>query len=689
MAYLFKVSHLSKRYKGEDKFVLDDLSFSFPDHGFIAIIGKSGCGKSTLLHLLLGLLKPSKGKIFYKKKNMAEYSKTEWLQFRRHESSIVHQHYNLIDESSALSNVMLPLLISGQSRIKAKKQSLDLLKRFHLEHLADKKVRLLSGGEKQRIAICRSLVTSPSVIFCDEPTGALDSDNAKVVMDMLLSISKTSLVVFVTHNIELAQRYSDRMILLKNGKIEQDRLIRSIPAKIDQKETRKSIRQGIWIGSFLKRNLNRHPVMVNVRIVSSFIGFVSILLCVGFAYGNAPALESVKQNTLDYCTLTLARKDYVEVPSSPLRLIKQSRPSLEEAEELLEDSSSSSIHLDYSYFFPPSLPFSFDDERKEPCRFCPLYDITLKEFGSNLLRTFDESFSVLDNACYVNQEFKEQYDIGEGNIIRVSYESILAYEGHKETVLTEFEFYIAGVIEEFGFLNSPKIYYSYPMLERFYGDYELEDFPLRNGRKETVSSLLASLPGDINYTNYGYLVFTHAIDEANHLFQMIEAQEDDGLLLHSDAYDIATSFSSLAEALLACLILFIIISIVSLALIIALNAYSSFLSQKKQSAILLSLGAKHSDIVSLVSLEGVALSLVAVLLALPTSILGEKLLSRILENQFGIPNLIQIPFASLWGVPYLLLPLIIIVALLIPVISSIIPLSFAGRIDLAEALKEE
>lgn len=689
MSCLFRVSHLSKRYKGEDKFVLDDLSFSLPDRGMIAIAGKSGCGKSTLLHLLLGSLSPTKGKIAYKGKNLAEFSKKDWLKYRRNESSIVFQHYNLMESMTAIDNVALPMRIAGYSKAKANKRAKDLLFRFHLEEHGNKKVCLLSGGEKQRVAICRSLALSPEVIFADEPTGALDSNNATIVMDMLLLISRKALVVIVSHNMELVEKYSDRLLLLKNGKIEQERTFHDIFVQPKKEKPAPKIRQGSWVQKFLGHNLSRHPSSVVARFASGLIGFVSILLSLGFALGNAPALDKEKKNTLDYCSFRLVQKEYVEVPSSPLRLVKESRPSVEDAEKYLAEIDAASIHLDYSFFLPTSLPFDLSGVRQDPSRVLPVYDLSLKEFGEELV--LDQLNVPIDitRHCVVNENFVRDYSAEVGQTIHLEYQAQIVHSGSKAAISSSFDFIIHSVVKEFSFLNSPKIYYSYPAVDEYYGNYVLEDFPLKNGRKPTVSSFVRDLNGDENYSNYGFWVFSHGLLGADELVQLLEKQGEDGVLLTSNAYDVANSFSSLAQALLASLGLFIAISVLSLILIIALNAYSSFLRQKKQSAILLALGAKQSDIVSLVSLEGILISGISILSALPIAYFSQGILNDVLGREFGIPNLIQIPYASLFGIPFLLIPLLLLAGVIISFLSSAIPLLFAGRIDLAEALKEE
>ena len=688
MNSLFVIQHLCKRFGSENRYALNDVSFRLPTKGLVAIGGKSGSGKSTLLHLLLGLLTPSKGKILYKGKEIRCFSKREWLIFRRYETSIVFQHYNLISHLNALQNIALSLQIAGFSSRKAKKRSLELIQRFHLEHCKDRKVNTLSGGEKQRVAICRALATHPKVIFADEPTGALDQKNAEIVMAMLKNASKHALVIVVSHNSELVEQYADRVLMLQDGKIVMDQT----KSKLDQAVVdpfQNKLSHGRWTGSFLIDSLKRNKGSVILRYISSYIGYLTILLSIGFATGNKPALDAKKIDNLEYLTFKVAYKEYVELPSSPLRLVKQSRPEMEDVNATLSDFEHASIHNDYSYFFPESMPFKVDSKSEEPCRFEPIFDISLDEIGQSIV--IDWYTNVIEDAypCIVNKSFMDAYHMKPSDMFHIDYQAEVIYGGAKQSVATSIDFYIQSIVDEFTFLNSPKVYYSYLDLDAYYGNYLLENLPLRNGRYHSVSSFVASLRGDESYSNYDYLVFAHSIMEANAMMDYINHQSDAGIVLLSNAYDVAESFLSLSEALVMASFLFMINAAMSLILIIALNAYASFLNQKKQSAVLLSLGAKQSDIEGYVAMEGVIINVVSVISALCSSYALEIILSRLLEQEFGVPNLIQIPFSSLFGIPYLLVLIAIFLALSLSFIASIIPLKAAGRIDLSEALREE
>ena len=196
---LEKISKIFKTGSG-DFYALKDVSISFPSTGLISIVGKSGSGKSTLLNILLGIEKPSSGVLKFNGKQINKMSDKAFSKYHLNDVSMVFQHYNIFSELSAKENVMLPLLMKGYSKSKADKIVTKYFNDFSLDYLIGQKASLLSGGEKQRIAILRAIVTSPKVILCDEPTGALDSKNSLAIMEMLKELSKKILVVHVSHN---------------------------------------------------------------------------------------------------------------------------------------------------------------------------------------------------------------------------------------------------------------------------------------------------------------------------------------------------------------------------------------------------------------------------------------------------------------------------------------------------------
>ena len=224
--YVIRISHLYKKYElgeGKVKVVLDNVSLMFPSHGLIAIVGKSGSGKSTLLNMIALLDKPTDGRIYYLNDNVETWKKKRVEEYHRKDIGIVFQNYHLLENSTALFNVMLPALINHNSMNEAESKAKRLFDDIGLNNsFLKKKCQDLSGGEKERVAILRALINDPKILLADEPTGALDSKNSYLVMDIFKKISQERLVIFVTHNQELVNKYADEIISIKDGRIEKN-----------------------------------------------------------------------------------------------------------------------------------------------------------------------------------------------------------------------------------------------------------------------------------------------------------------------------------------------------------------------------------------------------------------------------------------------------------------------------------
>lgn len=202
--------------------VLKGLNLSFPKQQFVTILGPSGCGKTTLLNLIGGLDKYTSGDLIIEGRSTKEFKDQDWDAYRNHRVGFVFQSYNLIPHLSVIENVEISLTLSGIDSAERKERAKQALINVDLESELYKKPNQLSGGQLQRVAIARALVNNPSIILADEPTGALDSKTSEQVMNILKEISNTRLVIMVTHNEDLAERFSDRVIQMLDGRIISD-----------------------------------------------------------------------------------------------------------------------------------------------------------------------------------------------------------------------------------------------------------------------------------------------------------------------------------------------------------------------------------------------------------------------------------------------------------------------------------
>ena len=221
---MLKLKGITKTYISGDEKVeaLKGIDIEFRKSEFVSILGQSGCGKTTLLNIIGGLDRYTTGDLMINGKSTKDFKDRDWDLYRNYSVGFVFQSYNLIPHQSVLANVELALTISGYSKEEKRERAIKALKSVGLEDQIHKKPSQLSGGQMQRVAIARAIVNNPDIILADEPTGALDTKTSVQIMDLLKEISKDKLIIMVTHNPELAEKYSNRIIRLVDGKVTDD-----------------------------------------------------------------------------------------------------------------------------------------------------------------------------------------------------------------------------------------------------------------------------------------------------------------------------------------------------------------------------------------------------------------------------------------------------------------------------------
>ena len=221
---MLTLKSITKDYLAGDMSVhaLRGVSISFRESEFVSVLGPSGCGKTTLLNIIGGLDKYTEGDLIINGRSTKEYGDKDWDTYRNHSIGFVFQTYNLIPHQSVLANVELALTISGVSRAERRERAVRVLEKVGLGDQLYKKPNQMSGGQMQRVAIARALINDPDILLADEPTGALDSETSVQIMELLKEIAQDKLVVMVTHNPDLAERYSTRIVRLLDGEVKGD-----------------------------------------------------------------------------------------------------------------------------------------------------------------------------------------------------------------------------------------------------------------------------------------------------------------------------------------------------------------------------------------------------------------------------------------------------------------------------------
>ena len=664
--------------------VLDNISLSFPSKGVFAIGGKSGSGKSTLLNILSLLSMPSKGKLFIFNKDSRFLSEKEKLYYRNHMYGFVHQKFNLLEKETVIDNVMLPLLIQGKSNKLAKKRALFLLNKFSIGKIKNRKVSILSGGEKQRVALIRAIVNEPEVIFADEPTGALDESNGETVMKLLKEIGKEKLVILVSHNQKLVSKYADYIATLEDGKIANEissyNYDKSINKCKDKKRTNPMWKRKLLINHF-KEDKKKNVL----AFFANLLAFTFLLCTIGFAFGSNDSLNIEKEKTLLLYKGSVNKKEKFAIDNSPLSLTRISRPDKEEFLDYLSGYNIS-VHNDYSYFYPQEVTFEYKNLSNH-ASFEPIFDISLNELGKDFLNTVNENRLDESLLCYVNDCFYKEFNIAVGEVVHIPFKTNVAFEGENEVITINIDLLINGIVNEFGFLNMPRIYYSFTSFEEKLKNIYVQS----NDFKKSLFSLVEDANNEDIYSSYSYVLYAHDERSKKRLFSLMDETKkiDNGIEFSSYAYSIIQSFNTLHTALSTALVPFLFLIFFAAVFICASLSFSSFLERKKEAAILLSLGASFSSIISVYVYESMLVSLFSMLLAFLFSMVVQTCLNPILENVTKIKSLISIPFSSFLNVNFLLIILSILLSLILPFIGTSLPMITFKRNTLVEELNDE
>ena len=305
---MLEIKKISKVYETENfkQKALDGVSISFRENEFVSILGPSGSGKTTLLNIIGGLDKYTSGDLIINGVSTKEYTDRDWDTYRNHSIGFVFQSYNLIPHQSVLSNVELALTLSGVSKEERRKKALKALKRVGLEDHVHKRPNQLSGGQMQRVAIARALVNDPDILLADEPTGALDSKTSVQIMDLLKEVANDRLVIMVTHNAELAEEYSTRIIELKDGKVVNDS--KEFDKNEKLKERKKIKKTNMSFRTALGLSLNNLMTKKGRTLLTAFagsIGIIGIAMILSLSNGVQTYIDRVQEETLTSYPLTI------------------------------------------------------------------------------------------------------------------------------------------------------------------------------------------------------------------------------------------------------------------------------------------------------------------------------------------------------------------------------------------------
>lgn len=670
---MVEVKNLTKEFIVNKKknIVINNLSFFLPSKGMYFIVGESGRGKSTLLNLIEGLILPTKGSIKINNHRIDKLKNDEKVEFYKKEVGILFQSFNLFNDLTVLENLKITSLIKEENNEENIKR---YLSKFKIYEKINQKVYTLSGGEKQRLALIRALINKPKIILADEPTGALDNASSIILMDELKKISENSLILIVTHNLELVKKYADGYLKFLPKGYELNNILKENPSNNVNiiKKNKLLIKDKInFYFPLLKRNLIKNfnkNLFTSLSIIFSL--FIS-LFSFSFYFNIKNYSSSLIYTYPNYNVFEVYKSFSSSINGSSLSIERKEKVEDKEIREGLNNNNFENFDVfdSFDYFFKNNIVTIDNIEYK------------------NLI--FEPSFELINNEVMVNDSFIDAYLKEFKEAMTIHFNSSNVYKGYsdyindeiEETFIIDLDFIITKKSEEFSFLGTPKIYYSYDYFETILANLNALNFSTLEEMDISYLNLLKRAKNNDSLTSYQSLVVVEK-EKFNDFYGLIEENRIfNNLKFNSDSLTIIDSFNNIINTLFIALIFFIVmISLTSFFIIFSLTFYS-YLSSKKERSILTLLGSNKKSINFLFIFEEVLVFVLSFLISICLYNLVKPSIINLLNSILSFNLNIDLSI--------ILVSFIFLIYLLITIFSSFIPLKMSNDIEIAKELKEE
>lgn len=687
-----KLLNVSRKYqinKDKDFYALKDVTLIIKN-GFVSITGKSGSGKSTLLNLIAGLDRQTKGQIYIDNNEISKMSKRKWISLYKNKIGVVFQNYNLLEDEDPIFNVALPLLIIGENKKTAYSKAKEYLAKVRIPESAQKtKVTKLSGGEKQRVAIARAIIKSPEILLCDEPTGALDSNTSKEVINILKEYSKNHLVIMVSHNLHIIKAYSDRIITIKDGRIVEDVTINH--NKVSQEAAKiKKKNNASWIDHVSMSNIKKHIARSIVSSLALITSLTLAFLTFGYVSGKDNAIDLASYRQLDYGVGTITKEEKLS-SSGVLSLTRMTRPDISDIQSQVYLTDNFIVKPNFDAILQQKLNISINNKVIEGVSFAPVYSFDKLHINNSLITDgYIPSEDTLNYLIVNNSAYDLLALNGIGKSIKISVYSQTNYIDLDETIISdtftlEFDASIVAKVDEFSYLQNPKIYYSYVALEEYVSNYLLDNLTTYFNKDITMAERLLECENFDPLTSYSYRVFPKDLSKLETVTK--KPQLTDGLSYSSSSLLIRESIINFLEAAKYGLILFLIVTLVGATLILGIISLTSYSDDHKKSAILTILGANLEDISNIYLNESLVICFVSLVVSFLLSYLLSFVVNKIINSFIDIGSLITVPLNSFLGVPFFFPLIALILTIAICLIATLLPIYFSKKISLKEELQ--
>ena len=632
---MLEIQHVYKKYNKD--YILKDINLKLPNHGLVSIIGESGSGKSTLLNLIGGLDKVSDGNIILNNNDITKYSSRELEDYYKNDLGFLFQSYNLVEYLTVKDNLSL---ISNDYD--------ELLDKLNISHLKNNKVNTLSGGEKARVSLVRALLMKPSILLCDEPTGALDIKNSYEVMDILKELSKDILIIVVTHNKELANTYSDIIVELKDGVVNNYNVInKTKDIKINKhiNKYRLSKILNIVINHF--NNKRKRNIITSIAFS---IGLISLGIVLSISSGFKSSLEYEEKNSL-------ARYPII---------INETSVNLDDKLDGITNISSDNNKV-YSY------------------------DINhINKIDKNYINYIDEINDYLDykiykynyNGYYINtlssintDKYYDEFNILYGNKIESKNDVLLLVDNNNRV---DKNILLSIGLDQDDYSLDDLIDYSYYINK--------DKYTIKGIMKVKDDSIVNDLSGIIYDSN----ILNKRVPDEIYLYP--KSYDDKTIILnHLDDYedikytDYSTSIKSLSNTLMdgitIILIIFSSISLLVSTILIGILTYINVIENKKEIGIYKSLGLSNNHIKMIYYIDNIIIVLISCLLSILIICLISIPFNHIINSLVGLNNVMLLRIDNFI--------IMIILSIILSLIGSKIPINNISKFNIVDILRNE
>ena len=544
---MLEIKHIKKSYKTGDfvQKALNDVSIQFRQNEFVAILGPSGSGKTTLLNVLGGLDHYDSGDLIINGKSTKNFKAADWDAYRNNSVGFIFQSYNLIGHISIQDNVEMALTLSNVKKKERRKRAREALKSVGLLEHAHKRPNQLSGGQMQRVAIARSLVNNPDIILADEPTGALDSNTSKQIMDLIQKIASDKLVIMVTHNQDLAYQYATRVIEVKDGKVVSD----SNPLTKEEQEeeqyklkkTKMSFMEALYL-SF--NNIMTKKGRTLITAFASSIGIIGIALILSLSNGFDLQIDKFERGILSAMPIMISKQSMDLDEESLVQLTGEEQekypdkqtviPKDNALESLVHQNKINDAYIDYIENIPSDLVYGVSYTKMTA-----LNVLTEHDGKVSVADTQDISFSALPKSLdenTPNAAMEAYYDILAGTLPQKKEDIVLIVDASNRVNTEILQLLGFDTMDEIPFDEIIGKTIKVALNDDFYvkmGDYFVRNPDLQsvydNSITLTVSGILRMKEDFPSYVSSASLCYTNELlDEvtaANNESEIVKAQQ--------------------------------------------------------------------------------------------------------------------------------------------------------------------